>query len=78
MKGRVYRKEQMANLRSMKADELTSKAKAVSEELFWFRFKKEGGQLDKPTELRKAKKQYARMLTIQSESKKGKNKEVRS
>lgn len=67
MKDRQYRKETIANLRSLGDQEITKREKDLTEELFWLRFKNEGGQLDKPTELRRTKKMLARVKTILEE-----------
>ncbi len=62
-----FRKEIVVGLRSLSSEELTTRKDELKEELFWLRFKKQSGQLDKPTQLKRAKKMFARLMTIQKE-----------
>jgi ribosomal protein L29 len=66
-KGTEKRKDLMNTLRSLKGEELTNRIRDEREKLFWERFKKRTQPGEKVVSLKKAKKNYARLLTIQHE-----------
>lgn len=51
-------------LTPLSAKDLTGKAKELREELFWLKFKGKSGQLDKPANIRKTRRDLARVLTV--------------
>ena len=54
-------------LRQMTIDELRTKDRELSEQLFAFRVQKVTGQLEKPSKVRQAKRDLARVLTVLQE-----------
>jgi large subunit ribosomal protein L29 len=53
-----------AQLRERSADELRAKEKELAEQLFALRLQKVTGQLEKPSKVRQARKELARVLTV--------------
>ena len=53
-------------LKALGEKELHTKAKELREELFWLKFKNKSGQLDKPSNIEKARRDLARVLTVLS------------
>ncbi|MCB1055005.1 MAG: 50S ribosomal protein L29 [Acidobacteria bacterium] len=51
-------------LRQMTVDELRSKEAELAEQLFALRIQKVTGQLEKPSKVRDAKREMARVLTV--------------
>lgn len=60
-------KDMVNELRSLNADKLATKANEVAEELMKLRFRKKTGQLSQTHQLRRARKELARVLTIARE-----------
>jgi large subunit ribosomal protein L29 len=56
-----------AELRELSDDELVERHDQFKEELFDLRFALATGQLDDPTRLRRARRDIARVLTVQRE-----------
>ncbi|MDY7094082.1 MAG: 50S ribosomal protein L29 [Acidobacteriota bacterium] len=54
-------------LRQMTEDELRSKETELAEQLFALRVQKVTGQLEKPSKVRDAKRELARVLTVLNE-----------
>ncbi len=54
-------------LRQMTEDELRSKETELAEQLFALRVQKVTGQLEKPSKVREAKRELARVLTVLNE-----------
>ena len=67
MSEKQHRKEFLTDLRSMKAEERTTRERDVTEELFWLRFKHRGGQVEKPTNIKHVRRNLARIKTIANE-----------
>ena len=67
MKDREFRKEVLANLRGLKLEELAVKERDFREELFWLKFKKAGGQVEKPANVKRLRRALARIRTLQTE-----------
>ena len=56
-----------SDLRQMSLDELKDKETDLAEQLFALRLQKSTGQLDNPSRLREARRDLARILTVQRE-----------
>jgi large subunit ribosomal protein L29 len=54
-------------LRDKTVEELTAKEKELAEQLFALRLQKVTGQLEKPAKIRSARREMARVLTVQRE-----------
>jgi large subunit ribosomal protein L29 len=59
------------DIRALSGHELDERRRAHEKELFELRQKKVSGQLDKPHEFKRVRKQIARILTIQREKRNG-------
>ena len=70
MKEQEHRKEIVANLRSLKPEELHRKKTEVGEQLFWLSFKQQTDQPNRSTQIRKSRRTLARIKTIQTEKEK--------
>lgn len=55
------------DLREMTVEDLQNRENALAEQLFAFRMQRVAGQLDKPSKVREARKDLARVLTVLSE-----------
>ncbi len=64
MKDHKFHKEVMATLRSMKPEELLTKEREATEELFWLKFKLRSGQLEKSSEVKRTRRMLARIKTL--------------
>lgn len=64
MSDKQHRKEVMASLRSLKAEELASQGKELTEEAFWLQWKHKSGQVENTASLRGARKKLARVRTL--------------
>jgi large subunit ribosomal protein L29 len=51
-------------LRELSVDELENREQELAEKLFTFRLQKVTGQLEKPSKVREAKRDLARVLTV--------------
>ncbi|HLG20362.1 MAG TPA: 50S ribosomal protein L29 [Bdellovibrionota bacterium] len=67
MKGKEHRKEQIANLRALKTEELEAKVREANEQLFWLHFKRHSEQATTPMNMRKFRQLVSRIKTIQQE-----------
>lgn len=56
-----------SELRNLSAAELVAKEKQLRQELFTLRFQNATGQLENPVRISAAKKELARVLTVQNE-----------
>lgn len=56
-----------SELRNLSATELVAKEKELRQELFTLRFQNATGQLQNPVRISAAKKELARVLTVQNE-----------
>lgn len=56
-----------SELRNLSLVELTTKEKELKQELFNLRFQNATGQLENPVRISTAKKELARVLTVQNE-----------
>lgn len=63
------RKEELSTLRTLKPEELIARERDLKEELFFLRFKAQSGQLERNTDIRKARKAIARIRTVETERK---------
>ena len=59
--------KKVGELREASLDELKAREKDLVEQLFHLRFQKATGQLEKPHNVRTARRQLARVLTIANE-----------
>ena len=66
-------KQKTEDLRALSTGELETKKEALVKELFELRQKKLVGQLDKPHQFKKARRQIAQINTFQREQKKNVN-----
>jgi len=58
----------LKELRQMTADELSEKAKQLTQELFNLRFQLGTGRLENPMQIRKTKRTIARVKTVMREA----------
>ena len=56
-------------IRDLSNDEITVKVRSIREELLQLRLRKQTGQVEKTDKLRTLRKDIARLLTIQTETK---------
>ncbi len=56
-------------IRELSADELEHKLVSLKEELFKLRFQAKSGKIEKPSQIKIARRSIARVLTIQREGK---------
>ena len=63
----MKRKEKLAEYRGANAEQLLLSLREMEKNLFHLRFQSATDRLETPSELRKAKRDIARILTIQSE-----------
>jgi len=60
-----------SELREKTVDELRQREQELAEQLFALRLQKTTGQLEKPSKMRTARKDLARVLTVLNEKKQG-------
>ena len=63
----------ISEIREMSVEDIDKKIKETKRELLDLRFKKASGTLDKPSDIKKAKKLIARLMTVKSEKTGGDN-----
>ena len=63
----MKRKEKLAEYRGANAEQLQLSLREMEKNLFHLRFQSATDRLETPSEMRKAKRDIARILTIQSE-----------
>jgi large subunit ribosomal protein L29 len=61
----------MRELREKGEGDLTLRERELAEQLFALRLQKVTGQLEKPSKIRSAKRELARVLTVQGEQRRG-------
>jgi large subunit ribosomal protein L29 len=61
-------KDMVNELRSLSAEKLSEKANQAAEELMKLRFRKKTGQLSQTHQLSRARKELARILTVQNDT----------
>lgn len=66
----MKRKEKLAEYRGAIAEQLQIDLKELEKNLFHLRFQSATDRLETPSEIRKAKRDIARILTVMSENKK--------
>jgi len=57
------------DIRNMTPEEINNKIISVKEELFKLRFEQKSGRVEKPSRIRQARKEIARLYTILGEKK---------
>ncbi len=68
MKKPQKRKEWLADLRSLKTEELDVRRRDLEEEIFRLKLKAETGQVDNPAGLRSSRRALAQVLTLLREN----------
>ncbi len=66
----MKRKEKLAEYRGATAEQLSIDLKEMEKNLFHLRFQSATDRLETPSEIRKAKRDIARILSVMSEKKK--------
>jgi large subunit ribosomal protein L29 len=71
----MKRKEKLAEYRGSNAEQLVLSLRELEKNLFHLRFQSATDRLETPSEIRKAKRDIARLLTIRSEKERTAKKE---
>ena len=73
----MKRKEKIAEYRGSNPEQLTLSLRELEKNLFHLRFQSATDRMETPSEIRKAKRDIARILTIESEKKRAAEKAVK-